>query len=84
MSDRVPGWKGSLLFTALSGALYRATLSADGKSITSVEKMLAGEFGRLRDVLVGPSGEIYVTTSNRDGRGSPRSGDDRILRLTPR
>ena len=81
MSDRIPGWKGSLLFTALSGALYRATLSADGKTVTAVEKMLSGEYGRLRDVLVGPSGEIYLATSNRDGRGSPRSGDDRILKL---
>jgi len=84
MSDRIPGWKGSLLFTALSGALYRAALSADGKRVTHVEKMLAGEYGRLRDVLVGPSGEIYVATSNRDGRGSPRAGDDRILKLTPK
>lgn len=84
LSDRIPGWKGSLLFTALSGALYRATLSADGTSITNVEKMLAGDYGRLRDVLVGPSGEIYVATSNRDGRGSPKSGDDRILKLNPR
>jgi len=84
MSDRIPGWKGSLLFTALSGALYRATLSDDGKTVIAVEKMLAGEFGRLRDVLVGPSGEIYIATSNRDGRGSPRSGDDRILKLAPR
>jgi glucose/arabinose dehydrogenase len=84
MSDRIPGWKGSLLFTALSGALYRATLSADGKSIASMEKMLAGEYGRLRDVLVGPGGEIYVATSNRDGRGSPHAGDDRILKLTPK
>ena len=84
MSDRIAGWRGSLLFTALSGALYRATLSADGKSITNVEKMLAGDYGRLRDVLVGPNGEIYVATSNRDGRGSPNSGDDRILKLTPK
>ena len=84
MSDRIAGWKGSLLFTALSGALYRATLSADGQSVRAVEKMLSGEFGRLRDVLVGPTGEIYLATSNRDGRGSPRTGDDRILKLTPK
>ncbi len=84
MSDRIRGWKGSLLFTALSGALYRATLTADGKAVTNVEKMLTGEYGRLRDMLVAPNGEIYIATSNRDGRGSPRAGDDRILKLTPR
>ena len=40
-----------------------------------------GSFGRLRDVIEGPDGALYVATSNRDGRGSPASNDDRILRL---
>jgi len=82
MSDRIAGWKGSLLFTALSGALYRATLSPDGRRIASMEKLLVGQYGRLRDVLVAPNGDVYVATSNRDGRGSPREGDDQILRLS--
>lgn len=38
-------------------------------------------YGRLRDVVRGPDRCLYVLTSNRDGRGSPRSGDDRLLRL---
>jgi len=64
--------------------LYRATLSADGKQITNMEKLLSGRFGRLRDVLVAPNGDVYLATSNRDGRGSPASDDDRILRLSAR
>jgi glucose/arabinose dehydrogenase len=84
LSTRISGWTGSLLFTALSGSLYRATLSADGRQIASIEKLLTGRFGRLRDVLVAPNGDVYVATSNRDGRGSPSSQDDRILRLTAR
>ena len=84
MSTRIPGWRGSLLFTALSGSLYRATLSSDGKQIAGIEKLLTGRFGRLRDVLVAPNGDVYIATSNRDGRGSPIADDDRILRLAPR
>jgi glucose/arabinose dehydrogenase len=83
MSTRIADWSGSLLFTALSGTLS-ATLSADGKQITSMEKLLSGRFGRLRDVLVAPNGDVYIATSNRDGRGSPVADDDRILRLSAR
>jgi glucose/arabinose dehydrogenase len=83
-SDRIRGWKGSLLFTSLrGGTLYRATLSSNGRGIARMDKYLVDQFGRLRDVLVAPSGDVYVATSNRDGRGSPSRDDDRILRLSP-
>lgn len=42
-----------------------------------------GELGRLRPVRVGPEGRLYFGTSNRDGRGSPREGDDHIFALAP-
>jgi aldose sugar dehydrogenase len=42
-----------------------------------------GQFGRLRAVAQGPDGALYVATSNRDGRGDPQSGDDRIIRIDP-
>ena len=78
-----PGWRGSLLVTALRGtALYRLTLGPDGRTISS-ERLLAGELGRLRDVLVGADGAVYLATSNRDGRGRPGQQDDRIVRLRP-
>jgi glucose/arabinose dehydrogenase len=41
-----------------------------------------GVLGRLRTVLPDPEGRgLWVTTSNTDGRGSPRGGDDRVVRI---
>ena len=79
-------WAGSLLFTGLRGqALYRVMLDKnDPRKVASFEKMFEGEYGRLRDVVEGPDGALYILTSNRDGRGSPVPDDDRILRITSR
>jgi glucose/arabinose dehydrogenase len=41
------------------------------------------QFGRLRASVFGPDGCHYLTTSNRDSRGTPRTGDDRIIRRCP-
>ena len=84
LSERIPDLRGALLAVALNGrALWKLRLSADGMRITDREPILAGVYGRLRDVMVAPNGDIYICTSNRDGRGSPADGDDRIIRLTP-
>lgn len=44
--------------------------------------LLTGDYGRLRTVGTAPDGSLWLMTSNRDGRGSPRDGDDKIIRLT--
>lgn len=50
-------------------------------SPTEVVDTYAGEYGRFRDVVAGPDGELWALTNNTDGRGSPREGDDRLLRI---
>jgi glucose/arabinose dehydrogenase len=75
--------QGHLYVAGLRGQrLLRVTLGADG-GVTGVTPLLAGTHGRLRDVVVGLDGALYVATNNRDGRGSPRPDDDRILRVIP-
>lgn len=76
-------FRGDLYVAGLRGqALLRLVLEGErGRwQVARVEVALSG-FGRLREVQVGPDGALYVTTSNRDGRGRARPGDDRVLRL---
>ena len=76
------GDEGSLFFGGLRGeTLYQAVIE-DGL-VSELREHLVGEFGRLRTVLLGPDGFLYLTTSNRDGRGRVRGGDDKIIRLNP-
>lgn len=68
-----------MLITTLRGRLIR--LDVDGSRVTVADDSVLVGYGRLRDVAPGPDGSVYVSTSNRDGRGNPRRGDDRILRV---
>ena len=73
---------GSLFFGGLAGqALYEAVIQ--GGIVTEVKEHFKGQFGRVRDVVAGPDSRLYITTSNRDGRGNPSSNDDRIIRVDP-
>ncbi|MEJ0061449.1 MAG: PQQ-dependent sugar dehydrogenase [Terricaulis sp.] len=65
-------WRGDVLIASLKGALVR--LELDGERVTGEERLLT-DVGRVRDVVEGPDGAIYVITDDDNGR---------LLRLTPR
>ncbi|MFI6265411.1 PQQ-dependent sugar dehydrogenase [Micromonospora sp. NPDC051006] len=60
------------------------TLPLDGDRVGDPSAQLAERYGRLRTVQIAPDGALWVTTSNTDGRGDVREGDDRILRFPAR
>ncbi|MFD6224252.1 PQQ-dependent sugar dehydrogenase [Nocardia asteroides] len=73
----------TLYLAALRGErLWTATLS-EGRASNPVA-FLDNSYGRLRTVAVAPDGALWLTTSNTDGRGDIRDGDDRILRFPAR
>jgi glucose/arabinose dehydrogenase len=66
---------------ALRGTrLWLVPLNGNGGVGTPVPE-LQGTFGRLRTVELAPDGSLWVTTSNRDGRGTPVAADDRVIRF---
>ncbi|MEV0347646.1 PQQ-dependent sugar dehydrogenase [Nonomuraea sp. NPDC050680] len=73
----------TLFAAALGGTrLWTVPLTGGGGAGTPVAE-LRGAYGRLRAAAVGPDGWLWVTTSNRDGRGAPVAQDDRIIRIPP-
>lgn len=73
--DRFPGWRGNLLVGSLKfKQLVR--LELDGERVVREERLLGKELGeRIRTVVQGPDGLVYLLTDQPDGR---------ILRLRPK
>jgi glucose/arabinose dehydrogenase len=71
---------GSLWAGALRGErLWQVPVDDEG--VGKPRGWFVGDYGRLRTVNVTPDGTLWVTTSNRDGRGDPAPADDRILEV---
>jgi glucose/arabinose dehydrogenase len=76
-------WKGDLYFGCLRGEnLHHVVLDASRRKILREESLFT-DLGRIREVVTGPDGALYFSTSNHDGRGDPAVSDDRIFRVAP-
>jgi len=79
----IPGWENSLLMVSLKEAeLRQMPLNQTGDSILAQNVYFDDQYGRLRDIAISPAGDVYLATSNRDGRGDPVPEDDRIIRIS--
>lgn len=73
-------YDGSIFFGGLRGeALFEYKIAAK-----FLKKYFQGEFGRIRAVVLGPDGYLYITTSNTDGRSTPKIGDDKLIKVNPK
>ncbi len=73
--------RGSIWMAGLHGErLWRIPLNGT-KPVAKPQAFLDGEYGRLRTVLPDGADGLWLVTSETDTRGTPRSGDDRILQL---
>lgn len=83
----IPEWRNNAFVGGLRGEQLRrvvveeAPVTPTGWRVTGQEALFEGKYGRIRLVAMGPDGNLYFGTSNRDGRGSPAREDDRIFRV---
>lgn len=73
--------KGRVWVAALRGrALWSVRIK--GSDAGRTRRWFHEDFGRIRTVERAPDGSLWIATSNRDGRGTPTSADDRVVRIT--
>ncbi len=71
---------GVVFMAALRGARLWVIPVPDAQ-VGTPEAFFESQYGRLRTAAIAPDGSLWLVTSNTDGRGAPRGGDDRILRV---
>ncbi len=70
------GWNDRMVVATLKGSSLLIMRPESNGSLTQVDRVYQGTFGRIRTAQLGPDGLLYLTTSNG-------SGNDRIIRITP-
>jgi glucose/arabinose dehydrogenase len=74
----------TVLLGALDGQrVYVVRVDGEAGVVEEPEELLGGRYGRLRTVVLDGEGALWITTSNRDGIGTPVEDDDRVLRILP-
>ena len=78
-----PAWKGSLFVGGLgSTALVR--LVVDGEKVVGEERLLQENKERIRDVVQGPDGNLYLLVDAPAGRGGGPQQPGRIIKIAPK
>jgi aldose sugar dehydrogenase len=78
-----PAWKGSLFVGGLgSTALVR--LVVEGEKVVGEERLLQENKERIRDVVQGPDGNLYLLTDAPAGRGGGPPTSGRIIKIAPK
>jgi glucose/arabinose dehydrogenase len=84
--DMLAGLEGAFLFVTLKDSDLRALVpdgSDDFQAVADEMILFDEQFGRLRAIVQGPDGALYIATSNHDGRGDAGELDDRVIRIDP-
>ncbi len=74
-SDKIPEWKGKFLVATLRGEhVIVLDLDLENDVVNSAEKIFQGDYGRIRNLVQSPDGDIFMLTSN--------NGNDKILQIS--
>jgi len=83
--DRYPGWRGSLFIGGLAGQQLRR-LEVRGRDVVDQE-VVFDRFGRVREVVTGPDGLLYVLlqipTGGAPGKAVSDPNPGMVARLVP-
>ncbi len=69
-----------MLLATLRGSTI-LVFRVSGEEIIQIGSIVNNDFGRIREVIQGPDGNIYFTTSNTDGIGNIQEGDDKVVKI---
>ena len=74
-SDKIPEWEGKFLVATLRGEhVMVLDLDLENGVVNSAEKIFQGDYGRIRNLVQSPDGDVFMLTSNND--------NDKILQIS--